>query len=114
MEEHGLENFEDPSDIIEDVVEISVENSVEVNLLPVNNNSEVSADLINNSEENNEVPTVTDFIEISVDKSVEQGEVPANIIEETVTASHVEETGEVSTATNTVNNNQIDPKSMKV
>ena len=62
MEEHGLENFEDPSDIIEDVVEISVENSVEVNLLPVNNNSEVSADLINNSEENNEVPTVTDFI----------------------------------------------------
>ena len=43
MEEHGLENFEDPSDIIEDVVEISVENSVEVNLLPVNNNSEVSA-----------------------------------------------------------------------
>ena len=54
-------NFEDPSDIIEDVVEISVENSVEVNLLPVNNNSEVSADLINNSEENNEVPTVTDF-----------------------------------------------------
>ena len=34
-------NFEDPSDIIEDVVEISVENSVEVNLLPVNNNSEV-------------------------------------------------------------------------
>ena len=41
MEESGLENFEDPSDIIEDVVEISVENSVEVNLLPVNNNSEV-------------------------------------------------------------------------
>ena len=113
MEEHGLENFEDPSDIIEDVVEISVENSVEVNLLPVNNNSKVSADLINNSEENNEVPTVTDFIEISVDKSVEQGEVPVNS-EETVTASHVEETGEVSTATNTVNNNQIDPKSMKV
>ena len=112
MEEHGLENFEDPSDIIEDVVEISVENSVEVNLLPVNNNSEVSADLINYSEENNEVP-VTDVIEISVDKSVEQGEVPVNS-EETVTASHVEETGEVSTATNTVNNNQIDPKSMKV
>ena len=41
MEEYGLESFEDPSDIIEDVVEISVENSVEVNLLPVNNNSEV-------------------------------------------------------------------------
>ena len=62
------------------------------------------------------MPTVTDFIEISVDKSVEQGEVPVNISEETVTvtASHVEETGEVSTATNTVNNNQIDPKSMKV
>ena len=59
------------------------------------------------------MPTVTDFIEISVDKSVEQGEVPVNS-EETVTASHVEETGEVSTATNTVNNNQIDPKSMKV
>ena len=95
------------------MVEISVENSVEVNLLPVNNNSEVSADLINNSEENIEVPIVTDFIEISVDKSVEQGEVTVSS-EETVTASHVEETGEVSTATNTVNNNQIDPKSMKV
>ena len=54
------------------MVEISVENSVEVNLLPVNNNSEVSSDLINNSEENNEVPTVTDFIEISVDKSKEK------------------------------------------
>ena len=67
------------------MVEISVENSVEVNLLPVNNNSEVSADLINNSEENNEVPTVTDFIDF-------------NNIEETVTASHFEETGEVSTA----------------
>ena len=33
MEEYGLESFEDPSDIIEDVVEISVENSVEANLL---------------------------------------------------------------------------------
>ena len=95
------------------MVEISVENSVEVNLLPVNNNSEVSADLINNSEENIEVPIVTDFIEISVDKSVEQGEVTVSS-EETVTASHVEETGEFSTVTNTVNNNQIDPKSMKV
>ena len=83
------------------MVEISVENSVEVNLLPVNNNSEVSADLINNSEENNEVPTVTDFIDF-------------NNIEGTVTASYFEETGEVSTAKNTVNNNQIDPKSMKV
>ena len=41
MEEYGPESFENPSDIIEDVVEISVENSVEVNLLPVNNNSEV-------------------------------------------------------------------------
>ena len=37
MEEYGLKSFEDPSEIIEDVVEISVENSVEVNLLPVNN-----------------------------------------------------------------------------
>ena len=44
MEESGLEKFEDPSDIIEDVVEISVENSVEANLLLVNNNSEVSAE----------------------------------------------------------------------
>ena len=59
------------------------------------------------------MPTVTDFIEISVEKSVEQGEVHVNS-EETVTASHAEETGEVSTVTNTVNNNQIDPKSMKV
>ena len=33
MEEYGLESFEDPSDINEDVVEISVENSVEANLL---------------------------------------------------------------------------------
>ena len=33
MEEYGLESFEDPPDIIEDVVEISVENSVEANLL---------------------------------------------------------------------------------
>ena len=34
MEEYGPESFENPSDIIEDVVEISVENSVELNLLP--------------------------------------------------------------------------------
>ena len=33
MEEYGLESFEDPSNIIEDVVVISVENSVEANLL---------------------------------------------------------------------------------
>ena len=37
MEEYGLESLEDPSDIIEDVVEISVENSVEANLLCMNN-----------------------------------------------------------------------------
>ena len=34
MEEYGLKSFEDPSEIIEDVVEISVENSVDADLLP--------------------------------------------------------------------------------
>ena len=70
---------------------------------------------------------VTNFVEISVNKSVEHGEVPVNNSKENNdtlpeisvdknndTLPDIEETGEVSTATNTVNNKQIDPKSMKV
>ena len=51
--------------------------------------------LKNNRENNDTLP------EISVDKNND-------------TLPDIEETGEVSTATNTVNNKQIDPKSMKV
>ena len=121
MEGYELESLEDRSDII--VNNDVLENSVEITS---NNNSEV-----------------TNFVEISVDKSVEHGEVPVNNSEENNvtrleisvpvnnrenndtlpeisvdknndTLPDIEETGEVSTATNTVNNKQIDPKSMKV
>ena len=120
MEGYELESLEDRSDII--VNNDVLENSVEITS---NNNSEV-----------------TNFVEISVDKSVEHGEVPVNNSENNVTRLEIsvpvnnrenndtlpeisvdknndtlpdiEETGEVSTATNTVNNKQIDPKSMKV
>ena len=81
---------------------------------------------------------VTNFVKISVDKSVEHGEVPVNNSENNVTRLEISvpvnnrENNdtlreisvdknndtlpdiEVSTATNTVNNKQIDPKSMKV
>ena len=109
--------MEDRSDII--VNNDVLENSVEITS---NNNSEV-----------------TNFVEISVDKSVEHGEVPVNNSEENNvtlleisvpvnnrenndtlpeisvdknndTLPDIEETGEVSTATNTVNNKQVIPK----
>ena len=121
MEGYELESLEDRSDVI--VNNDVLENSVEITS---NNNSEV-----------------TNFVEISVDKSVEHGGVPVNNSEENNvtrleisvpvnnrennntlpeisvdknndTLPDIEETGEVSTATNTVNNKQIDPKSMKV
>ena len=171
MEGYELENLEDPSDIIEegspafvnnDVLEISVENSVNNNsevtnfveisvdksvehgVVPVTNISEETTDTlsvdksveqeevrVNNSEENDAT-----LPEISVDKSVE---VPVNNSEENNvtrlkisvpvnnrenndtlpeisvdknndTLPDIEETGEVSTATNTVNNKQLIPK----
>ena len=82
-------------------VEISVDKSVEHGGVPVNNSEENNVTLleisvpVNNRENNDTLP------EISVDKNND-------------TLPDIEETGEVSTATNTVNNKQIDPKSMKV
>ena len=81
--------------------EISVDKSVEHGGVPVNNSEENNFTLldisvpVNNRENNDTLP------EISVDKNND-------------TLPDIEETGEVSTATNTVNNKQIDPKSMKV
>ena len=80
---------------------ISVDKSVEHGGVPVNNSEENNVTRleisvpVNNRENNDTLP------EISVDKNND-------------TLPDIEETGEVSTATNTVNNKQIDPKSMKV
>ena len=99
------------NDVLENSVEITsnnnsevtnfVDKSVEHGEVPVNNSEENNVTLleisvpVNNRENNDTLP------EISVDKNND-------------TLPDIEETGEVSTATNTVNNKQIDPKSMKV
>ena len=113
MEGYELESLEDRSDIIvnNDVLENSVEitsnnnsevtnfvdKSVEHGEVPVNNSEENNVTLLEisvpvNNRENNDT-----LLEIFVDKNND-------------TLPDIEETGEVSTATNTVNNKQLIPK----